>query len=65
MANNTTYLNDAYQFVLDLSNRGTINDRAATEANPPSTHTSYSYFNATVGLLTLLTMNGNLQDWTQ
>jgi len=66
MANTSyqTYLNDAYQFVLDVSNRGTINDRAASEINPP-TKSSYSYFNATVGLLTLLTMNGNLQDWTQ
>jgi endo-1,4-beta-D-glucanase Y len=59
-----TYLNDAYQFVLDISNRGTINDRAASEITP-ATKTSYSYFNGTVGMLTLLTMTGNLQDWTQ
>jgi endo-1,4-beta-D-glucanase Y len=59
-----TFVNDAYQFTLDLLNRGEINDRAAAATNPP-TKSAYSYYNATVGLLMLLTMNGNLQDWTQ
>jgi endo-1,4-beta-D-glucanase Y len=66
MANSTyaTFVNDGYQLTLDLLNRGEINDRAATSANPP-VKSAYSYYNATVGLLMLLTMNGNFQDWTQ
>jgi endo-1,4-beta-D-glucanase Y len=56
----TTFMNNGYQLVLDLLNRGTIGDRLATEANP-QTKSGYSYFNATVGLLMLLTMTGNFQ----
>jgi endo-1,4-beta-D-glucanase Y len=50
-----TFLDDAYQFVLDLSNRATL---APVDAQG---RTPYSYYNATVGLLTLLTMTGNLR----
>jgi len=66
MANSSyaSYVNDGYQFVLDMLNRGTINDRAATEITPP-TKSAYSYYNATVGMLALLTMTGTVQDWTQ
>jgi endo-1,4-beta-D-glucanase Y len=49
-----TFLNDGYQFVLDLLNRGTLDDPQ------DGTKSSYSYYNATVGMLTLLTMTGNL-----
>jgi hypothetical protein len=45
---------------LDLLNRGTIGDRLATAQGVKS---GYSYFNATVGLLVLLTMTGNFQAW--
>ncbi len=66
MANSTyaTYVNDSYQLVLDLLNRGPIGDKAGMLTNPP-TKSAYSYYNATVGMLMLLTMSGNLQDWTQ
>ena len=55
---NTSFLNAGYQLVLDLLNRGTIGDRLATAM---STKSGYSYFNATVGLLMLLTMTGSFQ----
>jgi endo-1,4-beta-D-glucanase Y len=55
-----TFVNDGYQLVLDLLNRGTIGDRLATAM---STKSGYSYFNATVGMLMLLTMSGNFQAW--
>lgn len=55
MANGTSsFANSAWQFVLDMSNRGTL-DVATT-----GTNSGYSYFNATVGLLTLLSMSGNI-----
>jgi hypothetical protein len=57
MANNQTFVNDGYQLVLDILNRGTIADRLATAMN---VKTAYSYYNATVGLLVALTMSGNL-----
>jgi len=56
----TAFLNDGYQLVLDLLNRGEIGDRLATSMNVKS---GYSYFNATVGLLMLLTMSGAFQAW--
>jgi len=56
----TTFLNDGYQLVLDLLNRGEIGDRLAASMNVKS---GYSYFNATVGLLMLLTMSGAFQAW--
>ena len=56
MANNQTFVNDGYQLVLDLLNRGEIGDRLAASMSVKS---GYSYYNATVGLLTLLTMSGN------
>lgn len=55
MATGTTdFVNSAWQFLLDGSNRATL-DVAAT-----GSMSGYSYFNATVGLLTLLSMSGNL-----
>jgi endo-1,4-beta-D-glucanase Y len=50
---NTAFVNDGYQLVLDLLNRGTLNNLN------DGTKTAYSYFNATVGMLMLLTMSGN------
>lgn len=48
-----TFLDDAYQSVFDQVTRGTM----APVDNAGKT--PYSYYNATVGLLTLLTMSGN------
>jgi endo-1,4-beta-D-glucanase Y len=62
---NSTYsgfVADGYQLVLDELNRGEIGDRLATAMSVKS---AYSYYNATVGMLMLLTMSGNIQDWTQ
>jgi len=64
---NSTYagfVNDSYQYVLDVLNRGEVGDRAAAAKNP-AVKTAYTYYNGTVGLLMLLTMNGSFQDWTQ
>jgi endo-1,4-beta-D-glucanase Y len=47
-----TFLNDAYQAVFDMVTRGTL-------APPGTAGTPYSYYNATVGMLTLLIMTGN------
>jgi hypothetical protein len=49
-----TFLNDAYQAVFDMVTRGNL---APVD---PSGKTPYSYYNATVGMLTLLTMTGNV-----
>lgn len=51
-----TFLDAGYQLVLDLVNRGSMGDDATKDPKK----TTYSYYNATVGLLTLLTMTGNL-----
>lgn len=51
-AQNAAFVNAAWQFVLDGLNRGTPN-LLATGNN------YYTYYNATVGLLTALTMSGN------
>ena len=59
----TAFLNDGYQLVLDLLNRGTIGDRLPTDSGMPTVKSGYSYFNATVGLLMLLTMSGAFQSW--
>jgi len=50
---NQTYLNDAYQAVFDAITRGSM---APVDA---SGKTPYSYYNATVGMLTALIMTGN------
>ena len=52
-AGNQNFLNDAYQAVFDAVTRGTS---APVDTN---SKTPYSYYNATVGMLTLLMMNGN------
>jgi len=51
-AGNQNFLNDAYQAVFDATTRGTM-------APVTLGKTPYSYYNATVGLMTLLIMNGN------
>ena len=50
-----TFLNDAYQGVFDLVARSTM---STLPTSTPQT-TPYSYYNATVGMLTLLMMTGN------
>ena len=50
---NQTYLNDAYQSVFDSITRGVMAPVDAAGKTP------YSYYNATVGLLTALIMTGN------
>jgi endo-1,4-beta-D-glucanase Y len=59
----STFMNDGYQLVLDLLNRGTIGDRLPADSGMPTVKSGYSYFNATVGLLMLLTMSGAFQAW--
>ncbi|HXX69591.1 MAG TPA: glycosyl hydrolase family 8 [Polyangiaceae bacterium] len=55
MATGTTgFVNSAWQFVLDGSNRALLDVAASGSMS------GYSYFNATVGLLTLLSMSGNI-----
>jgi endo-1,4-beta-D-glucanase Y len=49
-----TYLNDAYQAVFDMVTKATLAPVDTQNRTP------YSYYNATVGLLTLLAMTGNL-----
>jgi endo-1,4-beta-D-glucanase Y len=50
----SSFIDAAWQFTLDGGNR------AALDVNTSdATKTSYSYFNATVGLMTALTMSGN------
>jgi hypothetical protein len=50
---NQSYLNDAYQAVFDAVTRGSMAPVDTSKRTP------YSYYNATVGMLTLLIMNGN------
>jgi endo-1,4-beta-D-glucanase Y len=54
MANTSyaTFMNDGYQLVFDLLNRGVYGYDGVNKS-------AYSYFNATVGMLMLLTMSGN------
>jgi hypothetical protein len=51
---NQTFINDAYQAVFDLITRTTL----STDTKDTSKKTPYSYYNATVGLLTALIMTG-------
>jgi hypothetical protein len=55
-----TFRDDAFQLVMDLLNRGEIGDRLAASTGVKS---GYSYFNATVGMLMLLTMGGHMANW--
>jgi endo-1,4-beta-D-glucanase Y len=52
-AGNATFAQTAYQFVLD----------ASYTPDPTTRKEAYTYFNATVGLLTALTMSGNFQSF--
>jgi endo-1,4-beta-D-glucanase Y len=60
-----SFLTDAYQGVFDMVNRGTLApclpaaDCKAGEPTDANGKTPYSYYNATVGMLTLLMMTGN------
>jgi hypothetical protein len=45
-------LNSAWHFVLD-----------ASYTSDPQAQTAYTYYNATVGLLTALTMSGNFNNF--
>ena len=60
-----SFLNDAYQGVFDMVNRGLLAPCLATgdckngEPTDANGKTPYSYYNATVGMLTLLMMTGN------
>ena len=49
---NQKFINDAYQEVFDLVTRSSM-------STIPPDKTPYSYYNATVGMLTLLMMTGN------
>jgi hypothetical protein len=50
-----SFSSSAWQFVLDGENRASLD----TVVKTGSTSYSYTYYNATVGLLTLLSMSGN------
>ena len=52
---NTQFIEDAYQATFDIVSRGSL-DTTDTSAGAK---TAYSYYNATVGMLTLLMMTGN------
>jgi endo-1,4-beta-D-glucanase Y len=51
------FVNDAYQGVFDMVTRGMLAPADSSGKTP------YSYFNGTVGLMTLLMMSGNMQSW--
>jgi hypothetical protein len=51
---NTQFIEEAYQATFDVVTRGSLSTDKDT-----SKKTAYSYYNATVGLLTLLMMTGN------
>jgi endo-1,4-beta-D-glucanase Y len=53
---NAAFMNDGYQLTLDLLNRGVYGYDGVNKS-------AYSYFNATVGMLMLLTMSGNFNNW--
>jgi endo-1,4-beta-D-glucanase Y len=48
------FVNSAWQFLLDGE------DRAALDTSSTPSQSGYSYFNSTVGLLTLLSLSGNI-----
>jgi endo-1,4-beta-D-glucanase Y len=61
---NQAFLNDAYQAVFDLLTRGTMAPSIYVasgygESGSPSPQPTHGYYNATVGMLTLLIMTGN------
>jgi endo-1,4-beta-D-glucanase Y len=59
-SDNQTFLNDAYQAVFDLLTRGTMAPPIYTDVDPRSSPLpTYRYYNATVGMLTLLIMTGS------
>ena len=59
-----TFLDDAYQAVFDVATRGTLAPPLVVEPDPapesvPILPQTYGYYNATIGMLTLLIMTGN------
>ena len=59
-SDNQTFLNDAYQAVFDLLTRGTMAPPIYTDVDSRSSPLpTYRYYNATVGMLTLLIMTGS------
>jgi hypothetical protein len=50
---NTSFVNSAWQMLLDGENRATLDVAKA------GSQSGYSYYNATVGMLTLLSLSGN------
>jgi hypothetical protein len=57
---NQAFLNDAYQAVFDILTRGTMVPPLYTGVDSNSSpQPTYGYYNATVGMLTLLIMTGN------
>ena len=58
---NPTFLDDAYQAVFDSLTRGTLAPPIYTgvDYRGPSVQPTYGYYNATIGMLTLLIMTGN------
>jgi hypothetical protein len=57
---NQAFLNDAYQAVFDLLTRGTMAPPIYTGVDSRSSPLpTYQYYNATVGMLTLLIMTGS------
>ena len=61
---NQTFLDAAYQTVFDVATRGTLAPPLVMEPSPapvslPILPQTYGYYNATIGMLTLLIMTGN------
>jgi endo-1,4-beta-D-glucanase Y len=54
-ASSAAFVNSAWQFLLDGENR------SALDVSSTPSQSGYSYFNATVGLLSLLSLSGNIQ----
>jgi endo-1,4-beta-D-glucanase Y len=56
---NSSFLDNAYQTVFDIATRGTMATPSYASDSRYAPEPTYSYANATVGLLTLLIMTGN------
>jgi endo-1,4-beta-D-glucanase Y len=52
---NQKFIEDAFQATFDVVTRGSL----STDTTKANSKTAYSYFNATVGMMTLLMMTGN------
>jgi hypothetical protein len=56
---NPTFLDSAYQTLFDIAMRGTMATPSYASDSRYTPEPTYSYYNATVGLLTLLILTGN------